>query len=522
MDQVLEQVLDYLRGMWRRRFVGLAVAWLVALAGVVVVFMIPDRYQASARLFVDTQSVLKPLMSGLTVQPNVSQQIQVLSRTLLSRPNLEKLVRMADLDVAGGGSQDALLDQLAKSIKLQGGRDNIYWISYQDRDPARAKRAVESLMSIFVESGLGKKRRDNEKAQQFLQTQIRDYEAKLAAAERRLKDFRLKNLQVMGGPDAISSMMDLDAQIAQARTEYRAASEARDAIKRQLDGEEPIFLSAEPSNAGGTVPGSAVPDIDARIANVQKDLDSLLLRYTERHPDVIGAQRVLSELKTEREARLEELKRAAPSGAPGAAALQAADRNPVYQQLKVSHADAESKVAALKARVQDLEERYERIRATARMKPELQEELAQLNRDYQVQRKNYEGLVARRESAQLTGELDETAGVADFRVIDPPRVSPKPVAPDRPLLLVALVLVSLAAGIGASFVASQLYPTFFNTATLQSITQRPVLGAVAVQPSTVHVRSRRRRAFAFASATGGLFALYGVAFALLKLIDPYA
>jgi polysaccharide chain length determinant protein (PEP-CTERM system associated) len=522
MDQLLEQALDYLRGMWRRRFVGLGVAWLVALAGLITVFFIPDRYQASARLFVDTQSVLKPLMAGLTVQPNISQQIAVLSRTLLSRPNVEKLVRMADLDVGDGrsGNPDAVVDEVAKSVKLQGGKDNIYWITYQDRDPARAKRAVESLLSIFVESGLGKKRRDTQKAQQFLQTQIKDYEAKLAAAERRLKDFKLRNLQTVGmGQDSISSMVQLDGQIAQARIEHRAALEARDALNRQLEGEEPVFLSEPGAPPSSADPG--VPELDARIAALERSLDEMLRRFTERHPDVVGTQRIIADLRREREAQLAERRRVQAHSGAEPAAQRSADRNPVYQQLKVSLADAESNVAALKARVQDLEARYNQIRANARLRPEIEEELGQLNRDYQVHKANYEGLVARRESAQLTGELDESAGVADFRVIDPPRVSPQPVAPDRPMLLAAVMLLSLGAGLAAAFAASQLFPTFFNATSLQSITKRPVLGVVSVQPSRILTRVRRQRALAFVGATGGLFALYGGAFLLLKVLTPY-
>ena len=99
MDPMFEQLLDYLRETWRRRFLGLILAWVIAVVGVTTVLMIPDQYEATARMYVDTQSVLKPLMSGLAVQPDIDQQVAMLSRTLLSRPNLEKLVRMADLDL---------------------------------------------------------------------------------------------------------------------------------------------------------------------------------------------------------------------------------------------------------------------------------------------------------------------------------------------------------------------------------------------------------------------------------------
>jgi uncharacterized protein involved in exopolysaccharide biosynthesis len=93
MQELVQQVLAVLRGMWKFRWPGVAVAWVVAAVAVVVIWRIPDQYEAAARIYVDTDSILKPLMSGLAVQPNVDQQISMLSRTLISRPNIEKLIR---------------------------------------------------------------------------------------------------------------------------------------------------------------------------------------------------------------------------------------------------------------------------------------------------------------------------------------------------------------------------------------------------------------------------------------------
>lgn len=99
MEELISQLTSIARGMWKFRWSGLVVAWIVGIVGAVVAFKVPDRYEASARIFVDTQSILKPLMSGLAVQPNVDQQVSMLSRTLISRPNIEKLIRMSDLDL---------------------------------------------------------------------------------------------------------------------------------------------------------------------------------------------------------------------------------------------------------------------------------------------------------------------------------------------------------------------------------------------------------------------------------------
>jgi hypothetical protein len=151
------------------------------------------------------------------------------------------------------------------------------------------------------------------------------------------------------------------------------------------------------------------------------------------------------------------------------------------------------------------------------LKPQLEEELGQLNRDYQVHKANYEGLVARRESALLTGELDQSAGVADFRIIDPPRVSPQPVAPDRHMLLGLVLALSLGGGVIASLVTSQMLPTFSSAKSLQQVTERPVLGLVSFQTTAAQVRAWRKRNYVFAGALGGLFAVYGSALLLLRM-----
>lgn len=526
MDGMIEQLLDYLRGMWRRRFIGLAAAWVVGIAGVVTLLSMPDEYEATARIFVDTQTVLKPLMSGLAVQPNIDQQVVMLSRTLLSRPNMEKLVRMADLDLdlKSQSRRDGLIDGLIKDIEVKGSVDNLYSIRYRNPKPDRAKRVVDSLLSIFVESGLGNKRRDTEKAQQFIDEQIKEYERRLEESERRLKDFKLRNLSAMGGGvDALSTMVSLEGQLSDARIELRAAEQSRDVLKRELQGEEPVFIpEASGSRPGATAssPDSAVPEIDSRIETLNKNLDELLRHFTDQHPDVISARRVIAELQKQKQEQLD-ARRKAPVATSGTRSSEPRvaniDRNPVYQQLKLSLADAEANVASLRARAGELDARYNQVKSTARLKPELEEELVQLNRDYQVQKQNYDGLIARRESAQLTSQMEQNSSVADFRVIDPPRVSPKPVAPNRIALLPAVLLLSLAAGGAASLAYSQIFPTFYTTRSLRRVFQRPILGAVTMQDVAAVKRRRRLGWITFAGGLAGLVALYGSVLALLLI-----
>jgi polysaccharide chain length determinant protein (PEP-CTERM system associated) len=516
MDELLAQLTAYSRGIWHRRWIGIAVAWLVALVGGTIVMQMPDRYEASARVYVDTQSVLRPLLSGLAVQPDIDQQLTILSRTLVSRPNVERLLRMSDMDlqVRSAVQKEDLILELQKNVKISsaGGRDNhnLYSISYQDPQPAQAQRIVQSLLSIFVESGLGNKRQDADTARRFIEEQIKQYEKRLEEAEGRLKEFRLKHLS-LGGPDGrdyFGRMSALSDALNAARLDLRAAEQSRDALKRELAGEEPVFL---PETGAGPQGSPIVSELDARIDVLKKNLDELLRRYTDQHPDVVGTRRIIDQLEDERKKELAARKPAAGSGG------RIAQANPVIQQLKIALAESEANVAALRAKAGELEARHRQLQAAARLQPEIEAEFAQLNRDYEIQKRQYEGLVTRRESAAISGEMDATAGVADFRVIDPPTVSQKPVAPKRLLLLPLVFVVALGAGIFASFVVSQIYPTIHDPRVLREVSGRPVLGSVSLLMTDATRRSRRRGHLAFAGALGGLFAAVGTTIALMVI-----
>jgi polysaccharide chain length determinant protein (PEP-CTERM system associated) len=499
MKEVLEVLGIYLRGMWHRRWIGLATAWLVGIIALVVVMKIPQRYEATARVYVDTESLLKPLLAGLVIQPNIDQQVGLMSRTLISRPNLEKLIRQADLDlnVPDVASRDALIDSLGKNIRLEaGGRGtNLYGISYRDTSPERARKVVQSLLNIFVESSLGNKQKDSQTAFTFVDEQIKRYEDALRAAETRLKEFKIKYMGVAGkGADYFTRLSDARAQIEAAKLELASNEQARDSYKRDLAGESPTLLP----EVGGDTQDTAVPEIDARINTLRAQLDDLLRKYTDSHPDVVSTRRRLEELQQERATAVEQRKKT--SSVRGTAAL---DRSPVYEQLRLSLAQAEANVAASRAKVQTYENQYAALKAQAQLVPEVEQEYVELNRDYDVQKKTYEALLARRDAANMGKEVQDT-GVAQFRVIDPPRVLSDPVPPTRIMLVGAAFAIAVLAGLLMSFITSQVWPTFHNMRALREITTRPILGLVSMLPDPIQLRARRRQAFLFVGGLGGL------------------
>ncbi|MEP6609182.1 MAG: XrtA system polysaccharide chain length determinant [Burkholderiaceae bacterium] len=506
MNELVQQVSSVSGEIWRRRWIGLAVAWLIAIAGGVALWRTPDRYEATARVYVDTQTVLKPLMAGLAVQPNIDEQIGMLARTIIARPNIEKIMHSSNMDVATTSQveRDSMVDQLTRRIRFTGsGRENIYTIAYQDTDPDRSKRVVQDLLSLFVEAGLGNKRRDSEAARRFIDEQIKGYEHKLAEAENRLKDFKLRNLEFTSGTgqDYFTRMSLLSEEAAKVRLELRAAEQTRDAYRRELAGEDPVMLP----DVGVTPSANAnISEFDARIDVQRKQLDELLRRYTDQHPDVLATRRLLAQLEEQKRQETETRRKLAAQSPP----RLSASTNPVFQRIKIAVAEAEANIASLRTRAAETDARLAQLRARAGKAPEIEADLAQLNRDYDVLKKNYEQLAARRESASLSEDVG-SAGLAEFRIIDPPRISPYPVYPNRFVLIPLLILAALGGGIAASFGMARFFPTLHGVAAVRALTHRPALGSVSLLETPELIRRRRISNTAFTSAVAALIVTYG-------------
>lgn len=510
MDEVIQQVLTIARRMWKFRWPALAAAWVTVIAGTVVISRIPNQYEASARVFVDTDSILKPLMSGLAVQPNVDQQIAMLSRTLISRPNLEKLVRQADLDLKTQtkAEQEALIEKLQKGIEIRtSGGVNLYSMSYRDTDAEKAKRVVQVMVSIFVENGMAGSRKDTDSAKSFLNEQIKVVETKLEEAETRLKEFRLRNIdrQVADGKDSTQRLAEISAMLETAKLQLREAERSRDAAKRQLSESRVVSGGAATSVlAESALVAVATPEIDARIEAQKRNLDGLLQRYTEQHPDVVGARRLIAELEQQKRKEVQDLQKRAMAAAAATPTAAAGNESLAQQELNRMLATAEVQVAAMQARVDEYSKRYAVARDQLKTAPQIEAEAAQLNRDYTVMRRNYDELVTRRQSALMSGELDVAAGVTEFKLIDPPRVSPQPVAPNRMLLFAAVCLGGIALGIAGAFAAAQLRPTFGDGNELRMKTGLPLLGSVTLLLTDDDRRRERNGVLRFAGASGGL------------------
>jgi len=99
MNSLKSQAMPIVRILWRQKWLAVGIAWLICTAGWIGVAFIPTKYESSARVYLNADPLLTPLLHGLAADTDPTRHLDFLQRTLLSRPNLEQLVRLTDLDV---------------------------------------------------------------------------------------------------------------------------------------------------------------------------------------------------------------------------------------------------------------------------------------------------------------------------------------------------------------------------------------------------------------------------------------
>lgn len=513
MEEVIQKLITYLRAVWLKRWYVVAIAWGITLIGWAVVLMMPDQYRANAKIYVDTQSVLRPLLRGLAVESDVRAQVELMSKSLLTRPNIEKLMGMTDMDLAlnSPAQKEAAIENIRSNVTFErdrGGPD-IYLVSYQADNPEMSRAVVQSLLTIFMESSMGNSRKTADVASQFIDEQIREYEAKLADTEAKLKVFKQRNVGLLpgAGGDYFGGLQQAMSELDMAEREYNEAKKRRDEYRRQLllAEDEPVYSYSSPA-AGGEV--STV--YDSRIRELESRIDGMLLKYTESHPDVVSARRVLQDLRNQRDAERRSKERELSKG--GKASV--AGVNPVVQQIKMSLASEEANLASLNVRLSQARQKVGMMRSNVSAGPEVEAELTALTRDYDIFKRNYQELVERREAAKISQQVDSAGEQVSFRVIEPPVVPLDPAGPNRPLLSSIVLLLGLAAGVGTAIILALLRPTFDSPRTLIHVTHLPVLGEVGLMLSEEQAARKTRERYIFMLC---MLALIGVFIVLVSL-----
>ena len=493
MQETLSLIFSHIRGMWRFRWPGLAIALLVSLAAWPTVLIIPNEYKTSSRVQVDTSSVLKPLLKGLTAESEAIDRVEMITRVMLSRPNLEKVIREADLDhhVNNQREMEQMIVDVRRRVSItkpfkskskRGKESPIVFldIAFTDEEPKVAHRIVQILVNNLVESTLGEVRTDTSDAKQFLVGQIEDYERQLKFSEQQLAEFKKANVGVLPGQggDYYARLQTALENLDALKAEYDLAAKKHYILKEQLE-DEVVIVGEDPRIAA----------LDEQIQKSEEKLSDLLLIYTENHPDVHGMRRNIAELEQKKDGIARELD--AQGGGAAVLDMQSNELNPVYQNLKIALKQTELDMQAHSAKITKQEHHIKQLKTLVDTVPEVEAHLLDLNRDYDVIKQQYLALLSRLESAELSANVRSSNFDMKFMIVEPAIVPILPVAPDRITLLGAATVAGLGAGLGLMFLLNMMFPVYVTTRELSDETGYQVLGQVSMVFSKRAIFKRR-------------------------------
>jgi polysaccharide chain length determinant protein (PEP-CTERM system associated) len=484
MHETVEEVLHYARLIVSKKRAAMICAFVVCMSGWAVIAFLPNQYQVEATIQVERSSMLQPLLKGITVESDVAAQLAGLMRqTMLVPKNLEQIAHEIGLDAEAKTPEalELLVGKMEKDIDISalGEKDKdkrgIYTVTYKNSDPAIAQRVVQVLIDRFIDSIIAAIRADAENTRLIIEEQVGEYKTKVESAGLRIKEFKQQHLDVLSedGRPYYSRLIEARASYRQALLELHEAEQEVDSMRDETHG---TTTSASSRRKGGII-----HPLDARIQEGEKTLAELQLKYTDLHPDVIATTNLLEQLKQQR--------RGSPSNAKaptedGDNYIDQETANPAYQAWKSLLTRAEARVASLNSRVTEYKHRMDELQQGISTVPQLEAELANLNRDYVIQEDSYQKLVERKESLTISNKV-ERASDLKINLLEPPIAPKHPIKPNRLLLNALALLLGIGSGAGVALLISMSNPVIWARRDLRKITDIPILGTVSIDVSLV-------------------------------------
>jgi len=466
----------------------------------------PSQYESTAKVYVDTQSILAPLLEGMTVEVDSDEKVSLMVKTLLSRANLERIIRMTDLDLTTSTvpEHEKLIVNLAKDFAIsKAKRDNIYTLAVKHSDPQTAKNIVEAALAVFIENTMLDNRTEANEARRFIGEQISVYEARLAESEKKIAKFKQKHsYELPNQSGGYYTMLNTE------RTHLQNAKLNLSLLEKQYEVAKNNFYK-NPDVISFSTP------FDQRLAELNRIIDELMIGYTDKHPRVIEIKARIDWLEKAKRGEIKVFQNLSDDD-KGKAVDLATDNKAIreYQMhltlLEANKEGARVKVINHTERVASLESRIHTI-------PEIEASLIALNRDYDINRKKYENLLEVRETAVLAETVDQTTDKIRFEELEPPLVPIRPVGYPKFLLYIVVALAGVGAGIGISFLLAQITPVAMTSIQITKDTGLHVYGEIDASPNSDIIRSDKRKTLVFIVSNSLLvFSLFALIIFSLK------
>jgi protein tyrosine kinase modulator len=427
----------------------------------------PKLYTASTSILVDERTIIQPLMQGAAVATDALDRSRNAREIIFGRKIMDVILEYGGWLGSNPGVEERalLIDDIKKRTSVSTVGKNILRIEYKDEVPDRAFRVTEKFAELFMQESIAAKGAESRAAFAFIDQQTQEYQEKLLRTEEALKELRSTSLDAnLGGDSEVTNRLnDLNRRIEATTQELREAEVKETSLDRQVSGE-----------AESTTDILREGQFRTRIGDLQSKLDTLRLSYHDTHPDIVQVQLQIKELtdriNAERAAREQKKKAGQPD--------ESVVNNPIYQQLRREQSQNQGVIEALTARLAELQRQMQNELGRGKRMHSGDARLAELTRDYQINRDIYQDLLRRRENARVSMNMDRERQGLSFKIQEPASIPLTPIG----FRFLHFVLGGLALGtlipLGLLFVRLQFDPRIRIGSAIAIAHKPPVMAVV--------------------------------------------
>ncbi|TKB24925.1 hypothetical protein FCL47_16930 [Desulfopila sp. IMCC35006] len=491
MDIQQRQLVNKYLDLFSRQKVFIITMLLLSLpVGLGVYLRTPKVYQSSSLVSYEPQKI-SPNKQSPDVESRVGDIVSTLSQIVTSRTNLEEIIKDNDLypELRKKIPIEDVIGILRKKIVIQpSDRGDVFTISYSGNNPGDVVRVTNAIAAKFIEENLKYRHDRATETSTYTNQELQMAKKVMDAKENDMRDYKLKYYNEM--PEHREMNM---ASLASLREQYQGKQDSIQDLERtlvlirdQMNNQKMLAQRAPAYATDGNQPNVVEETSEQRLARLRSTLDSLLLKYTEKHPEIKRVRKLIEKLEVEIRSGstsgkgLAKLSQSSSTGSSQGRRLarQNSSNLQTMMQLESQRKDIERNIVNIESEKNQLREKIEQYEKWLAVSPVREAEWSSLTREYDQLKKHYDYLVAQNLEAESMLNLEIRQKGSQFKIEDPGQFSGKPIKPNFFIIMGFSVLAGLGVGLGGVLALDVFDSSFRDAETIEPFLGIPLLTTI--------------------------------------------
>ena len=500
-------IAGILNSICRRKGIILATFFVVFLLAVYAAIILPNVYQSNTTIVIASPRVPTSFVKS-TVTTDTAELMQTISQKILSRTQLQKIVRELKVFPDNPTGSEDLIGSMRKKIKIDFRKNNLLQLSFEANDPKMAQQVTSQLAALFIGQNLQEREQQAVGTTSFINSEAARLREELEEQEVIVNNYKGTHRYEL--PEQLDSNL---RSLEQLRRELEGNSVRLSALQERKgnllkQSVESDLLRLDVQGKSVVIAGDGVTR-DIQIEIKKKELDSLLQRYSAKHPDIIRLSKEIVTLQQEESAK--------PAINKAGASPIVSKMNPLKQVLQTQIADIEIETQSLRSQIEYGRSQIATIQARIDNTPIRAIELSKISRSYDITLKKYQDLLAKGLESELSENLEKNQKGEQFQISDPANFPPAPVRPNRLLIVVLGFALGLGGGVGIALLWDNLDSSFKRSDEISSYVNVPLLATLpALMTRGSVVEQRRSQGVLVLASIGAL----GAGLVLVRVFGP--